>query len=749
MSARMPYDTYDNDDQGLFTNRSTMMANFEEWIKMATDNKINSRNSWNFALIDYFHDLNVLRDSENNINFQKASATLDGCVKIYSSRVDSVTTETGKLLSGLAQKKLSEKQRDAAQNNGEGEGGNGEGELSEDDIQIDPATGLPIATNLDDMRTKRRVHNRVLETTLVDFDSIKMKELDQELNIDPLFKKALVDFDEGGAKSLLLNSLNIDRDVRVVFDTALRDTKEKDTFGTDDVESEGHAEDEDVDANMSAVGMDSVTNGQSNCSNADITNNSVMIEDEILALGMDYIKFEDISNSVISPSMQQLPKVVEDITKAKTFIDGVNSKFDNFLSEKELEEAVPDLEPDEIDDDNIALHDEFDDQQADIDGAPYEEENAHVDNDDVSGLDDRDASHIAADEAGIAGVYEQDLMAYFDENLTKTWRGREHWKVRNLKKSMSKGGEENKTQEQDKEDKEATTTEEVAKKKKKASMEIDFFALDDKLEEAVFASKKKTNIELPQKSRTNVTHYLLPDDFHFTTQRITRLFIKPQQTMSIFQSRRGKHPRHQLAHEPTSNTTEEGQDEKTTTPLADEQFWADNYQRINEENEQQDMGEPVDIVTEGPENPFEDDEGGVDFNQAFEDEEIKDNDPNPFSAEGPTKFPLADNKVNFSRVSKKVDVKRLKDNIWNSIKTLANSYKSQMSGDDDDEVKLKFTDIAVELSKRYNTEAKKDISTSFCFICLLHLANEHGLKVTSTDDYEDLLVEFRFTSLLA
>lgn len=36
------------------------------------------------------------------INFQKASCTLDGCVKIWTSRVDSIATETGKLLSGLA-----------------------------------------------------------------------------------------------------------------------------------------------------------------------------------------------------------------------------------------------------------------------------------------------------------------------------------------------------------------------------------------------------------------------------------------------------------------------------------------------------------------------------------------------------------------------------------------------------------------------------------------------------------------------
>ena len=38
----------------------------------------------------------------DSINFQKASVTLDGCIKVYSSRIDSVSTETNKLLTGLA-----------------------------------------------------------------------------------------------------------------------------------------------------------------------------------------------------------------------------------------------------------------------------------------------------------------------------------------------------------------------------------------------------------------------------------------------------------------------------------------------------------------------------------------------------------------------------------------------------------------------------------------------------------------------
>lgn len=110
--------------------RVPILANFEEWMKMATDNKINANNSWNFALIDYFHDMSLLKEG-NGVNFQKASCTLDGCVKIYTSRVDSVASETGKLLSGLADSRDSKKKR------GEGEDGEGEGDESEDEVDED------------------------------------------------------------------------------------------------------------------------------------------------------------------------------------------------------------------------------------------------------------------------------------------------------------------------------------------------------------------------------------------------------------------------------------------------------------------------------------------------------------------------------------------------------------------------------------------------------------------------------------
>ena len=67
--------------------------------------------------------MSLLKEGES-INFQKASCTLDGCVKIYTSRVDSVATETGKLLSGLADSGTAQKK---------GKDGEDEGEDGEED----------------------------------------------------------------------------------------------------------------------------------------------------------------------------------------------------------------------------------------------------------------------------------------------------------------------------------------------------------------------------------------------------------------------------------------------------------------------------------------------------------------------------------------------------------------------------------------------------------------------------------------
>jgi len=133
--------------------------------------------------------MSLLRNNDDNsINFQRASCTLDGCVKIWTSRVDSVGTETGKLLSNLASDNTAE----------EGSEGDADG-------------------------TKKRSRGPAA-TLAKDASQLQNKKLDLEFSVDPLFKKTCADFDEGGAQGLLMNHLSLgvgsDGGMRVVFDAS-------------------------------------------------------------------------------------------------------------------------------------------------------------------------------------------------------------------------------------------------------------------------------------------------------------------------------------------------------------------------------------------------------------------------------------------------------------------------------------------------------------------------------------------------
>jgi len=86
--------------------------------------------------------------------------------------------------------------------------------------------------------------------------------------------------------------------------------------------------------------------------------------------------------------------------------------------------------------------------------------------------------------------------------------------------------------------------------------------------------------------------------------------------------------------------------------------------------------------------------------------------------------------INYARTAKRVDVKKLKDNIW---KTLSDgSPRDRMTAEHD------FTGVIKDLKKAYPETKLKDISVAFCFICLLHLANEKKLVIEPEDDLRQL-----------
>ena len=51
-----------------------------------------------------------------------------------------------------------------------------------------------------------------------DITNLDLKKFDIEFVVDPLFRKTSADFDEGGARGLLLNHLNISSNGRLIFD---------------------------------------------------------------------------------------------------------------------------------------------------------------------------------------------------------------------------------------------------------------------------------------------------------------------------------------------------------------------------------------------------------------------------------------------------------------------------------------------------------------------------------------------------
>lgn len=101
--------------------------------------------------------------------------------------------------------------------------------------------------------------------------------------------------------------------------------------------------------------------------------------------------------------------------------------------------------------------------------------------------------------------------------------------------------------------------------------------------------------------------------------------------------------------------------------------------------------------------------------------------------------------VNYAKKAKRVDVKKLKENIWRELaidKLPVKKPRRQAIEDSDEEEEVEpeavetssdakqFTSVILGLRKIYPEDKMEEISTSFCFICLLHLANEEGLRIS-------------------
>ena len=189
-----------------------MAALYQNCLKLASENKITSKNTWALPLIDHLADLVApAAGSTGGTDFQRASLTLAAGVSIYAHRVDAVHGDVFKILGGLGR----------ANGGDEEEAGDGQEAAADGDGEARPAAA------------RRRRRDADPSSTLEPAAALTSKKFDLAFAVDPLFQRTAAQFDGGGAAGLLLNALPLLGGPCLAFDS---------TLIPDDVEAEAEEE---------------------------------------------------------------------------------------------------------------------------------------------------------------------------------------------------------------------------------------------------------------------------------------------------------------------------------------------------------------------------------------------------------------------------------------------------------------------------------------------------------------------------
>ena len=374
------------------------------------------------------------------------------------------------------------------------------------------------------------------EATLApSFNSLQLKKFELEFSVDPLFKKASADFDEGGAKGLLLNHLMIDSQGRIVFDSSDDSVDEAATGKKQDEQGEKEEQEE--------------------------------VENEAEGESINISKM-DLGEEV------DVPQLGEDEEEAEVEIDlvSIRQRFFPDLSRLDEMDVCPSLKNFDLGDPSgttdipfLRAPDDWKDQENEqAPGAYGDNSGMLIDGEAALGFDDDDlglgsfdlGGDVAFGEGGDAWardaalepqmrVYDagldgegdgegdgfgdngeyvvsmadprkadkmhEDILGFFDQALQKNWTSAEHWRIRKIKDSDKPVGE-------------------TKKRKEKEPFEIDFSSpLDSSAYDALYTqASSNTAIIMPKKDWKSKSRHLLADDKHFNSKSLLSLFLKPK-----------------------------------------------------------------------------------------------------------------------------------------------------------------------------------------------------------------------------
>ncbi|XP_017654810.1 condensin complex subunit 2 [Nannospalax galili] len=309
--------------------------------------------------------------------------------------------------------------------------------------------------------------------------------------------------------------------------------------------------------------------------------------------------------------------------------------------------------------------------------------------------------------------------SYFSPRTMKMWAGPDHWRFRPQHKQHTASQVENK------------------KKSAKKDFEIDF---DEDIDFDTYFQKTKAATTLTKSTLENQNWKAttLPTDFHYETDTLVELYLKP----GIRLLKRGQDQKAKTEH------YEEIEDYDYNNPNDTSNF-CPGLQAVDSDYEESD-----DLFT-GPVGTFD-----LTSDPCHTPKTAQENGHTPESqgleitTYGESNLVAEPQKVNkieihYAKTAKKMDMKKLKQNMW----SLLTEFSRKEAGPEanhcengKEEAPIEVADkkmlsgLTKDLKKSLPPLMAQNLSIPLAFACLLHLANEKNLKLEGTEDLSDVLV---------
>ena len=329
-----------------------------------------------------------------------------------------------------------------------------------------------------------------------------------------MFKKASADFDEGGARGLLLNNLSINDDGRLCFDSSDNDEPRSDEpLQPDCIRERAMDCDSSLDNVEGPLGIEGP------------------FEKYLLGLFTRHFpNLGEIDAQVLCPSMRDFdlgsPSSVPKSVASNGNQHAPGAKHDEYPGNSFHDQLFDDGGEVDLDDGGFGVGDPVlatfgngGEQWATqiVSGEMAMNSDAAVTS--KSAHSSAESPHLAnGDFASVSLGYDGSsneynaLLGFFDNILEKNWAGPEHWRIQRIRHSAV--------------DKAAPAT----KRKEKDLFEIDFATVFEKstLDTLFACTPANAPISLPRAQSTIASRNLLPDDKHFNSRDLLNLFLKPR-----------------------------------------------------------------------------------------------------------------------------------------------------------------------------------------------------------------------------